>query len=574
MKNFCKIVFYLFFGFILNSNRVVVDSHSNSGGQLVGNGGDPLNLIFSKAKVDAYYISSSIQHSDVEQIQDVKIKNFLQKSNNGKFVFELLPYDIQKSLHVWIEDDALVQPTCARTNIPSTSLMMTDIRLSYPLCRDTIELLGQEFAIKLLLHEATHHFGLGGSAEDENLGYDIANKIYEIWDFKRQENEIYWKSIPLRGAPPARSYHSSMKFNQNGEEQIFIWGGCNYSKLPDRESCEKFLQDGFIYNSAQQNWKVVTQSDVPIGRKFAEIVKIGKNLSQQFVIWGGCRSSNDASCQEFLNDGGIYSPWLDRWKPIPSQISIIGRIEHSFISIGNEVILWGGRTSDQKALNDGYRGFFDSTGIWHWQALSGLNAPSPRFGQTSIWTGKEMIVFGGCGQAGIFNCTQLLTDAHAYNPQTDSWRTLPTIDWEFQGRLNQGSVWTGRYMVIWGGNSKINQPLQDGVIFDSKYEEWIPISDLLPGTETGRYNHRLTWNGKSIFMFGGGKDESHFFQSILELSWIGDDISNHSWNTIESKLSPIGRRGHTQEWINDRLFIWGGFSANQTYLPTGATLIQ
>src|SRR5689334_9375112 len=48
-----------------------------------------------------------------------------------------------------------------------------------------------------------------------------------------------------------------------------------------------------------------------------------------------------------------------------------------------------------------------------WIATNSVGAPDPRYGQTAVWTGTEMIVWGT--QIGYIN-----TGAR-YNPATDSW---------------------------------------------------------------------------------------------------------------------------------------------------------
>ena len=37
-----------------------------------------------------------------------------------------------------------------------------------------------------------------------------------------------------------------------------------------------------------------------------------------------------------------------------------------------------------------------------WTATSATNAPSARWAHTAVWTGSEMIVWGGSGSAGLF----------------------------------------------------------------------------------------------------------------------------------------------------------------------------
>src|SRR5438874_5812059 len=63
-------------------------------------------------------------------------------------------------------------------------------------------------------------------------------------------------------------------------------------------------------------------------------------------------------------------------------------------------------------ISNGATGCIDDT----WRP----NAPDGRQGHTSVWTGSEMIVWGGQGVGGYLNT------GGRYNPTTDSWTTIST----------------------------------------------------------------------------------------------------------------------------------------------------
>ena len=90
-------------------------------------------------------------------------------------------------------------------------------------------------------------------------------------------------------------------------------------------------------------------------------------------------------------------------------------------------------------MSDPTVGCMDDT----WTATSGT--PSGRSGHTAIWTGTEMIVWGG----GTNNFV-LFNSGGRYNPSTDSWTPTSTTNAP-QGRYYHTAVWTGSEMVVWGG---------------------------------------------------------------------------------------------------------------------------
>ena len=74
--------------------------------------------------------------------------------------------------------------------------------------------------------------------------------------------------------------------------------------------------------------------------------------------------------------------------------------------------------------------------------------PAPDTAHTTVWTGSEMIVWGGFdGQTTFFNT------GRRYNPSTDSW-TATSITNAPSARVAHTAVWTGSEMIVWGGYDK------------------------------------------------------------------------------------------------------------------------
>ena len=78
-----------------------------------------------------------------------------------------------------------------------------------------------------------------------------------------------------------------------------------------------------------------------------------------------------------------------------------------------------------------------------WTATSITNAPAARVDHTAVWTGSEMIVWGGY-------CRNYLNTGGRYNPSTDNWTATSTINAP-AARAEHTAVWTGSEMIVWGG---------------------------------------------------------------------------------------------------------------------------
>ena len=72
------------------------------------------------------------------------------------------------------------------------------------------------------------------------------------------------------------------------------------------------------------------------------------------------------------------------------------------------MIVWGG-TDDLSHLNTGGR-YNPSTDSW--TATSTTNAPDARDDHTAVWTGSEMIVWGGCNDAASFEHRRKIQSQH------------------------------------------------------------------------------------------------------------------------------------------------------------------
>src|SRR5438093_10696160 len=104
------------------------------------------------------------------------------------------------------------------------------------------------------------------------------------------------------------------------------------------------------------------------------------------IVWGGANSG-------YLNSGGRYNPGTNRWTATSTTNAPDARVEHTAVWTGSEMIVWGGGIQIPIGVfNTGGR--YDP-GTASWTATSNTNAPADRAGHTAVRTGSEMIVCGG-----------------------------------------------------------------------------------------------------------------------------------------------------------------------------------
>src|SRR5213075_3219627 len=93
------------------------------------------------------------------------------------------------------------------------------------------------------------------------------------------------------------------------------------------------------------------------------------------------------------------------------------RYYHTAVWTGSEMIVWGGSGNISGYANTGGR-YDPATDSW--TATSTTNAPEARYLHTAVWTGTRMVVWGGQGDGGVLNT------GGRYNPGTDSWTATST----------------------------------------------------------------------------------------------------------------------------------------------------
>jgi N-acetylneuraminic acid mutarotase len=94
-----------------------------------------------------------------------------------------------------------------------------------------------------------------------------------------------------------------------------------------------------------------------------------------------------------------------------------------------------------------------------WQPVAEAGAPEARFGSVEAWTGSEMLVWGGDRSASPYE-TQLVATGGAYDPVGDRWRALSEVDAPVAREFHT-AVWTGSELIVWGGSDG-RQFLSDG----------------------------------------------------------------------------------------------------------------
>jgi len=130
-----------------------------------------------------------------------------------------------------------------------------------------------------------------------------------------------------------------------------------------------------------------------------------------------------------------------------------------------------------------------------WRHIADPPIP-PAGGMATVWTGHEIIAWGG-GSGGGGNW-QASDDGAAYDPAADRWTTLPPAP--VPGRIGASAVWTGREVLFWGGQADQDTIEADGAAYDPQTKQWrtLPPAPIGPRTQ-----HQAVWTGHEMVVWGG-----------------------------------------------------------------------
>jgi N-acetylneuraminic acid mutarotase len=376
-----------------------------------------------------------------------------------------------------------------------------------------------------------------------------------------------WTATSTTGAPSARTGHTSI---WTGSEMV-VWGGGPGTSL----------NTGGRYNPSTDSWTPTSTVGSPNPTTAHTAVWTGSRM----IVWGGYSPFDPPP-------GGRYDPATDSWTPVSTTSAPTGRYQHSAVWTGTRMIVWGGRAVGNPVDTGGRYDPVSNT----WTPTSLSNAPEPRYRHTSVWTGSVMIVWGGTTGGGgirtggrydpatdVWSPTTILgpptaataRQAHTavwaggsmvvwggyavfgsplgtgrrYNPMTDTWATLTTLDAP-SPRYGHTAISTGAQMIVWGGDGGTDGIQNSGGRYDPVANTWSPVSLL--DAPAPRYWHTAVWSGSRMIVWGG-TDASQ----VLSTGGLYDPATD-TWASVSTINAPSSRYGHTGVWAGSRMVIWGG----------------
>lgn len=257
----------------------------------------------------------------------------------------------------------------------------------------------------------------------------------------------------------------------------------------------------------------------------------------ELLIWGE-PSQDDADGNAI--SAAAYRPESGTWRDVSARGVLEGGAYAGSVWTGTEWIVWGGRLSGDppegathRASAEGARYHPDSD-TWVPLAASPL---SGRFGVGTVWTGTEMLIWGGVGENGVLGSDEVY--GAAYDPEQDTWRVINPAD---APRVNLAPIWTGSHMLLWGA-------LSDQV-YAAKYDPARDVWSSITAARAPNPSGGALWTGRELLAWA--------FVATTWARYNGGayDPQTDSWRSLSMEGAPPSSR---DVWTGDRVLTWGDY---------------
>jgi N-acetylneuraminic acid mutarotase len=259
----------------------------------------------------------------------------------------------------------------------------------------------------------------------------------------------------------------------------------------------------------------------------------------------------DFQLPQIRNENPLFDPQAaaaNSWKATPATGAPGPRQDFTAVWTGTEMIVWGGY--GKKNLKTGAR-YNPATNSWKATSRKGINA---RSSHTAIWTGTHMIVWGGANDRQKFHTGGL------YDPITNTWKRTSTVNAP-EKRNGHSAVWTGSKMIIWSGSDSTKTRINSGGLYDPSTNSWTSIATS--GAPEARTSHTAIWSGDQMIIWGGSN-------GISRLNSGGRySPASNVWQPVQNVGAPSARTTHTAVWTGKEMIIWGGADTQGLPVRTG-----
>ena len=207
------------------------------------------------------------------------------------------------------------------------------------------------------------------------------------------------------------------------------------------------LSEGFgiRYDVGARQWSRISSTGAPFASGGSAVW-----TGSEWLLWGGLTANSGPA-----TGGAAYDPTTDQWTPLPDAGAPSQRQNHVAVWTGKYMVIWGGApVTDAPVYSDVAYAYDPATQTWsQYMVDSPANFGS---GFPVVTTSQAILMWTGYATPGL-----PAPYGHALDWQSWKFSMMP-IENQPAPRIYHSATWTGREMIIWGGQGNVNDDLADG----------------------------------------------------------------------------------------------------------------
>lgn len=274
-----------------------------------------------------------------------------------------------------------------------------------------------------------------------------------------------WRALPpFRGVGNCYEPLTWDKAVWDGKEML-IWGTTNAA-----------------FNPSTNTWRHLPPSPLKWASP-AFAVWTGR----QMIGWGG--GAGDA----VTGEGAAFTPATNSWKRLPpAPLAGNGRVTTGAWT-GHEVVVAGGMALGRRGMHLFRDAAAYDPGSGTWRRLAPM--PIAQWASAAVWDGHDVLLTSGEVRR-TPGTTEPQTRILAYDPASDRWRWIADLEYPREGAA---SIWTGTELVVWGGTLGTQIP-PHGEVYHPATDAWTAMPRSPLRARTGPV---AVWTGTSVVFWGG-----------------------------------------------------------------------
>jgi hypothetical protein len=245
--------------------------------------------------------------------------------------------------------------------------------------------------------------------------------------------------------------------------------------------------------------------------------------------------------------GPAVDPWGwagEGWTELPPPPEV--RDGAATVWTGQELIYWGGAGRGDGEGGARAGGFAFDPAAREWRPIPA--APVAGTGADATWTGSDV----------LFSVDGSLAPTMAFRPATSTWSSLPVSP--HAPSWGGTSLWTGRDLLVWGGGPPGASTTREGAALDLATGTWRTLAEAPVGLNLVD----AAWNGSEMVLVGALLDRGNRATTRTARAMAYDPAAD-TWRTLPDP--PISPQTSAVAFVDGRVVAW------ESYTPGAAEYV-